>query len=153
MKTLATVLALLCSLCVLARPASARQEDGPEQVVDALFAAMKAGDADAMRALLHPDARLVSTSVRDGSPVVEVVAVDGWLAGVAASTRELDERIYDVRTLVDQGLATVWARYDIYVDGVHHHCGVDAFQLVRTAGGWRILDIADTRSTEGCRGA
>ena len=111
---------------------------------------MKAGDADAMRALLHADVRLVTTGMRDGTPVAQTVPVDRWLEGVRSSTRELDERIHDVRTEQDQGLASVWARYDLFVDGTLSHCGVDAFHLVRTAEGWRILQIADTRTTEGC---
>jgi hypothetical protein len=37
------------------------------------------------------------------------------------------------------------------VDGEFSHCGVDAFILVLTEDGWRILSIADTRTTEGCR--
>jgi len=148
MKTLST---LLC-LALAVAPASAQEADTPGAVVDALFRAMKAGDADAMAALLHPDVRLITTSTNDGVPVARVVAADRWLEGVRASTRELDERIYDVRVQEDQGLASVWASYDLFVDGVHSHCGVDAFHLVRVDGGWRIIEIADTRSTEGCRG-
>jgi uncharacterized protein (TIGR02246 family) len=148
MKTLST---LLC-LALAVAPASAQEADTPAAVVDALFRAMKAGDADAMAALLHPDVRLITTSTNDGVPVARVVAADRWLEGVRASTRELDERIYDVRVQEDQGLASVWAGYDLFVDGVHSHCGVDAFHLVRVDGGWRIIEIADTRSTEGCRG-
>ena len=78
---------------------------------------MKAGDAAAMAALLHAEARLVSTSVREGVPATQVEAVGRWLAGVGASTRELDERIHDVKVHQDGGLAVVWADYDLYVDG------------------------------------
>jgi uncharacterized protein (TIGR02246 family) len=148
MKTLSP---LLC-LALLATPAVAQEADTPAAVVDALFSAMKAGDADAMGALLHPDVRLVTTSNQDGVPVARIVAVDRWLEGVRTSTRQLDERIYDVRVEEDAGLASVWARYDLFVDGAHSHCGVDAFHLVRVDAGWRIIEIADTRSTEGCRG-
>ncbi len=149
MKTLST---LLC-LAFAAAPAATQEADSPAAVVDALFRAMKAGDADAMGALLHPDVRLVTTSMNDGAPVARVVAADRWLEGVRASTRELDERVHDVRVQEADGLASVWADYDLFVDGVHSHCGVDAFHLVRVEdGSWRIIEIADTRRTEGCRG-
>ncbi len=148
MRIVATLLSL--ALAAAAGPVAAQEADTPTSVVEALFRAMKAGDADAMGALLHPDVRLITTAVQDGVPVAQVMAADRWLAGVRASTRELDERIRDVRAQEDQGLASVWARYDLYVDGTHSHCGVDAFHLVRTAQGWRIIEIADTRSTEGC---
>lgn len=136
-----------------AAPLAAQEDPGPGDVVTALFAAMKAGDADAMQALMHPDVRLISTSVRDGAPVVQVMAVERWIQGVRTSTRELDERIYDTQVVSEGGLASVWTRYDLFVDGTHSHCGVDHVLLVRTTEGWRIVELSDTRSTEGCRGA
>ena len=148
MRIVATLLSI--GLAAAAGSGAAQEADTPQAVVEALFRAMKAGDADAMAALLHPDVRLVTTAMQSGGPVARVVAADRWLEGVRGSTRELDERIHDVRTEEDAGLASVWARYDLYVDGAHSHCGVDAFHLVRTGEGWRIIEIADTRSTEGC---
>ena len=41
-------------------------------------------------------------------------------------------------------------RYAFYLDGELHHCGVNAFQLVRTADGWAAFSIADTSREEGC---
>ena len=134
-------------------PGWAQQEPSPGDVVAELFSAMKAGDAEAMRALMHPDVRLISTSVRDGAPVVQVMTVDGWLQGVANSTRELDERLHHTRVESEGGLASVWTGYDLFVDGVHSHCGVDHVLLVMTEQGWRIIELSDTRSTEGCQGA
>ena len=144
---------LLVGFLAWVPPVRAQEGPGPGGVVASLFAAMKAGDADAMRALMHPEVRLISTSVRDGAPVVQVMAVDRWLDGVRTSTRELDEQIYDTQVVSDGGLASVWTRYDLFVDGSHSHCGVDHVLLVRTGDGWRIIELSDTRSTEGCRGA
>lgn len=141
-------------LFVMATPVVAQVDaDDPVAVVEALFAAMKAGDADAMRALMHEDVRLVTTGVRDGVPSAQTVDVARWLEGVGQSQRELDERIHDTQAHVDQGLASVWTRYDLFVDGAFNHCGVDAFLLVATEDGWRILSIADTRTQEGCAGS
>jgi ketosteroid isomerase-like protein len=141
-------------LYVMATPLVAQVEaDAPVAVVEALFAAMKAGDADAMRALMHEDVRLVTTGVQDGAPSAQTVDVARWLEGVRQSQRELDERIHDTQAHVDQGLASVWTRYDLFVDGELNHCGVDAFLLVATEDGWKILSIADTRTREGCTGS
>ena len=142
---------LFTVLLGVALPASAQEDPGPGEVVALLFQHMKAGDAEAMRALMHPDVRLVSTGVRDGAPTVRVMAVDGWLQGVANSERELDERIHGTVVHQEGGLAKVWTRYDLFVDGVHSHCGVDDVLLVRTGEGWRIIHLADTRTTEGCQ--
>jgi len=144
---------LLVTFLTFAIPAGAQEADGPRIVVEELFRAMKEGEADRMAGLLHPEARLVTTSAGPDGPRTSVVPVTRWLESVRASQRELDERIHGVQVHVDQGLASVWALYDLFVDGELSHCGVDAFHLVRTQEGWRILEIVDTRRTEGCAGS
>ena len=83
---------------------------------------------------------------------MRVMGVQGWIDGVRASTRVLDERLHDTQVSVEGPLASVWTGYDLFVDGVHSHCGVDHVLLVLTEPGWRIIHLADTRRTEGCRG-
>jgi len=146
MRTMATLALLVAALA--APPASAQEPPGPGEVVALLFRHMKAKDA--MQALLHPEARLVTTSVREGAPVASVVPVERWIQGVRSSTRELDERIHDTRVDVSGPLASVWTRYDLFADGALSHCGVDHVLLVLTSEGWRIVHLADTRTTEGC---
>ena len=151
MRKLVLILSVLP--IAVAAPVWAQEDEGPREVVEALFRHMKAGDADAMAALMHEQARLVTTGIRDGVPGARAVDVQGWLDGVRRSERVLDERLYDLEVRTEGGLASVWTHYDLYVDGQHSHCGVDAFQLVRTQAGWRIIAIADTRTQEGCRGS
>jgi len=141
----------MCLVTVAGTPATAQESPGPGEVVESLFRHMRAGDADAMQALMHPEARLVTTSVRDGVPAAQVLGVDRWIEGVRASTRELDERIHDTQVQVDGGLASVWTRYDLFADGVHSHCGVDHVLLVLTGEGWRIIHLSDTRTGDGCQ--
>ena len=35
-------------------------------------------------------------------------------------------------------IATVWAPYDFWIDGKLSHCGIDAFDLIKTEDGWKI---------------
>ena len=51
---------------------------------------------------------------------------------------------------IDGPLATVWVDYWFFAGPRFSHCGVDAFQLVKGAGRWRIFSIVDTRRTAGC---
>ena len=64
--------------------------------------------------------------------------------------RLLDERTYNPEVRIDANLATVWAEYDFYLGDQFSHCGVDQMTLVRTAAGWKIVALADTRRREGC---
>ena len=120
------------------------------EVVTALFDGMRAGDTTAMRATFHPEVRLFTTGTRDGRPVATRVPVEQWLQGVAQSGAFLDERLHDPVVRVSDNLATVWTGYSLYVDDRFSHCGVDAFQLVRTADGWKITQVTDTRRTQDC---
>jgi hypothetical protein len=86
----------------------------------------------------------------DGSWGLVTTPVEDFVATIGRIDRSIDEPLFDVEVRIDGPLATVWAEYDVYVDGEFSHCGVDAFQLANLGDGWKILNIADTRRTEGC---
>lgn len=149
MRILLSVLALL--LAGSAQLQAQQEEREVLAVIQQLFDGMRAKDTARMRALLHPHARMVSPAVRDGAVVINVDSPDRWLAGVAGSTAGLlDERTRNPVVHIDGALASVWIEYTFYVGERLSHCGIDTFHLVRTAEGWRIIDLADTRRREGC---
>ena len=140
-------------LASAAAPLAAQQADVEREVLAAvrqLFDGMKVHDTVKMRAVLHPQARLVSSALKDGTPSASIESTDGWLSAVSRGTEPYDERISNPVVKVDGGLASVWMEYRFYVGERFSHCGVDTFHLVRTAEGWRIVDLADTRRREGC---
>jgi len=61
-----------------------------------------------------------------------------------------DERLSNVKTHIDGSLASVWADYTFHIGTRLSHCGVDHFLLVKEAGRWQIIDLADTRRTANC---
>lgn len=62
-----------------------------------------------------------------------------------------DERIIFETIKIDGPLALVWAPYKFYYKGIFSHCGVDSFQLVQLAEGWKIQYIIDTRRKDKCK--
>lgn len=153
-RTSLFVVPLLFVIPGLAR-AQTDEEAAARAVVDRLFDAMRAGDSAAFRATLHPQARLVSATVSEGQPVLEIEeSLEGFVTAVGTPHEETwDERIWDVEVRVDGPLAVVWADYAFYIGDRLSHCGVDAFQLFKGSDGWRIFEIADTRRREGCEEA
>jgi hypothetical protein len=143
-------LGLVLLLAARAELSAQSEEARVLAVVRQLFDGMKAHDTVRMRAVLHPQARLVSSGMKDGAPTVSVETTEGWLTAVSRGVEPYDERIKNPVVQVDGGLASVWAEYSFYVGERFSHCGVDTFHLVRTAEGWRIIDLADTRRKEGC---
>lgn len=62
----------------------------------------------------------------------------------------LDEPIRNPVVHIDADLASVWAEYQVRIDGKVSHCGFDAFHLARLGGRWKILNVSDTFRRSGC---
>lgn len=152
-RVIPLTLLLLCASALPAYAQSLASEEEVEQLLRNLFDGMRAGDSARVRSVFHPDARMLSVGVRpaDGAAVLRRVSVDEFVRAVGAPRDEIwDERIRDVEVRVDENLATAWMKYWFYRGDAFSHCGVNAFQLVRGADGWGVIQITDTRRREGC---
>ena len=151
--------AWLVSLALAAGVAGAAsaQQNGPEQqaalaTVHRLFDGMRAGDSTVIRAVFHPSAYLATALQSGTGPVLQVDTLEAFIRAVGTPHDEVwDERVFREEVRIDGPLATVWTEYSFYAGTRFSHCGVDAFQLARTADGWRIIVLTDTRRREGCR--
>lgn len=122
------------------------------RVVERLFEAMRTRDTAELRAVFDTSAHMVSSGVRDGVPFARSMPAERFIQAVgSAQGEEWIERFYDPEVRIDGNLATVWTYYTFHLGSRFSHCGYDAFQLSRTAAGWKIMSIADSRRTEGCR--
>ena len=143
---------LAAPLPALAQP---DQEAEVRAVITRMFDGMRGGDSAAMRAVMMPDVRLQSALQRpDGQTVLRSDSIDAFLRAVGTPHDQVwDERIHSMEVRIDGPLATVWAEYSFWAGNTFSHCGIDAFQLFRSAEGWKITHIADTRRRTGCRDA
>ncbi len=118
-------------------------------VVNALFDGMRQVDSAMVRPLFHPKARLISVDLRsEGRPARVEESLEGFIQSIGRPRTELfDERLSNVKTMIDGSLASVWADYKFYRGTTFSHCGVDHFLLVKEAGRWQIIELADTRRT------
>lgn len=124
----------------------------------AMFDALRVKDAATVQATMHPQARftLLRPAPGGGDSVrVLVLPAAAFLQNVTRpEAPPLDEPIRNVRVTVDGPLATAWAEYQVRTaDGGVSHCGYDAFHLVRHAGRWLVLNVADSFRRDGCGGA
>ncbi|MGB3801886.1 MAG: nuclear transport factor 2 family protein, partial [Lewinella sp.] len=129
-------------------------QQSPRETLVSLFDAMRAADTTGMGALFHPAADLHSVSIdEEGKSQVQRGSLVNWMAGIAAAQAgALDEQLHYTALQMDGALATAWTPYTFLRNGEISHCGTNAFQLVRDGPEetWRILNIVDTRRTEGC---
>ena len=120
-------------------------------VVQKLFDGMRAADTVAVRSAFVEGARFALIDSRATPPAIRFQAVDGWITAIGNSAKRWDEQIYDVQVRVDGNMAQVWAPYTFYLDNKVRHCGVDAIELLRVDGAWRITQLSDTQRREGCK--
>jgi len=152
-RLLPAVFFVASALCSAQKPPEAAPASpsntaaGPEDVVQQLFAAMESRDAIAAKALFVPDAGLFSLGT-SGKPVK--MPLEDFLNAIGSGKAVWKERIWDSKVLVHGVIAIVWGPYDFHNNGAFSHCGYDSFSLLKTAAGWKITYISDTRETEGC---
>jgi hypothetical protein len=128
-------------------PPGASIDSGPTAVVQGLFDAMASRNADAARVLFVPDASLYSLGANGKA---NRMPLDDFLKVLGSGNVEWKERIWDMTVLVHGPLAVIWAPYDFHLGGSFTHCGYDSINLLKTAAGWKITYISDTRETQGC---
>lgn len=117
------------------------------KVIDQLFEGMRKGDSSMVRKTFLPHATLNTSFVNmKGEAKLHRDSIGSFLNAIGTPHKELwDERLLSCEIKIDDNLATVWTRYAFYADNVYSHEGVNAFQLVKVDGVWKILIITDTR--------
>lgn len=156
MKIIPVLLILVAALS----PATVRSQGADSAAVagtlQRFFDALRVKNAAAVQAELHEAARFtLLRPAPGGADSVQVVQLTG-AAFVQAATGGtgpgLDEPIRNLKIQIDVALATVWAEYQVRAKGAVTHCGYDAFHLVKTPAGWKILTVADSYRRQGCGG-
>jgi len=143
MSRLVWILPTLAAAALLGAPGLGAQNDEERAVIaaaQAVFDAMEALDAEAFRNAVVPDGFLMA--VRTGT--TRRTTRDDFAANIARQTRPMIERMWDPEVRIDGPVATLWTAYDFYSGAEFSHCGTDAFQLVKTAEGWKVVVITYT---------
>jgi len=129
-----------------------KEEDAVKAVVNQLFAAMKNADSVLLKDCFA-DSAILQTIAKNkaGETVVRNESVKQFVSSIGKLEQGVaDERISFQQILIDDALAMVWTPYQFYYKQNFSHCGVNAFQLVRLNGKWKIQYLIDTRRKEGC---
>src|SRR5690606_9713857 len=123
-------------------------EDSVVAVAKRLFDGMRAHDGALLGSVFAEGAMLTGVP-RAGQPVTFRPAT-GFVAGARAPGRPWGETSYAPEGRSDAGLATLYVSYTCSPGEKFSHCGVAAFWMIRTAEGWKISALVDTRRGEGC---
>jgi len=140
-------------VCLLGFPAfSQTPEQEVEAVIRSLFDGMRQKDATKVADAFSTEGLMQTVLQKPEGTTVGSNAVADFVKRIASTPEgtTLDERILSYHIRVDGNLASAWTPYKFYVNDTFSHCGVNSFQLVKMASGWKIVYIIDTRRKEPC---
>ena len=146
-----TIASLVPALAVRAQSAPVPDErDAVLAVVQRLWDGMRTRDTALVRSVFDSTALLTRVVTRDGVARVQVLPISGFIEALGRATDTWNERMFAPEVRIDGSLATVWTEYDFHLGTQFSHCGVDAFQLLKTSAGWKVVALSDTARREGC---
>lgn len=139
-----TVLLLTISMTLVAQD----DRQAAIDVVNRLFASMKAKNAEQIRAVFAADGQLIAIDKpRDGKGPSKTRLFTGEAFAKMiseAAGADFVEAMPSPEARVSGDMAVVSGRYTFYVGDKFSHCGTNTFNLVRTEAGWRIANGAST---------
>jgi hypothetical protein len=110
-------------------------------VVQAFFDTMAARDVAGASRVLLPEGRFYAVGAvgqQDGKPRIRTFTNDEYLKDLPGMKSSVRERMWNPEVRIRGSIASVWTPYDFWRDGKLSHCGIDAFELVKTEAGWRL---------------
>lgn len=129
------------------------EESAVKNVIAQLFEGMEKSDSAMVSATFERNASMATLyRNKNNEPSFhQESSISEFLNAVGSPKKETwHEAFWNVKINIDGDLASAWCDYAFYVGKKFSHCGVDAFLLRRTAAGWKIFYIADTRRKEPC---
>lgn len=146
----ALILASVCrpAMSQNSPPSAVPDREAVLAVVQAFFDTMAAKDVAGAQRLVIPEGTFLSTRMQDGKQVLRTSTNQSYLNDLPGRKQRVRERIWNPEVRIHGLIATVWAPYDFWRDGTFSHCGVDAFDLIKTPEGWKITGGAYTVETE-----
>jgi hypothetical protein len=143
---------ILTYVIFLAAPAFCQTDkDDIKKTINTMFDAMRKSDSTALKSTFAKGLVFQSVGTKNGTTLLSTEKPEDFITAIGTPHKELyDERITWGDIKIDGPLASVWTPYKFYLGKTFSHCGVNFFQLMKTAEGWKIIYIVDTRRKDNC---
>ncbi len=136
---------------ILAAVTTAIAQDDKQSAIDVvnqLFAGMKAKNAEQIKSVFSAEGQLVAIDKpRDGKGLskTRIFAGEAFAKMISdAKGADFIETMPSPEARVSGDMAIVTGRYTFHVGDTFSHCGTNTFNLVRTETGWKIANGAST---------
>ena len=141
---------MILVVALAASVAATPDEQAVLAAVQSFFDTMAAKDVEGAKEVLVPEGRLFSVRAVDGEKVVRSSTNQEYLDRLANAQGNWLERMWKPEVRIQGDMATVWTPYDFHRDGEFSHCGIDAFNLMKIDGAWKIAGGSYTVERTGC---
>lgn len=138
------ILTMIMSAC---ETPTTEEEKAVISAVETFFHALATKDSAEAKTVMMPQGRFYSVR-EDGT--IRTQTHETFFKSIAAEKSDFVERMWDPTVLIQGGIAVVWTPYDFHRNGEFSHCGIDAFNLLKTAEGWKIAGTIYTVEPTGC---
>ena len=129
-------------------------EADAKKVIDVFFEGFHKGDTLQMRSVIGEEV-VMQTAFMDtsGNNRLNTGSLQNLLNAIAdrPEAQQWEERLLDYKVQIDGNLAHVWTPYEFWLNGEFSHCGANAFTLVKSDDGWKIIHLIDSRRRASCR--
>jgi hypothetical protein len=120
-------------------------------VIIQLFDGMRLADSTMVASAFAPNAMLAGIGTQADPNAITHTQAAVFVQNVTRPRADvLDERTGDMEIRVDDRLGTAWVPYSFYIGDNFSHCGVNAIQLAKLDGTWKITYVMDTRRRDNC---
>lgn len=143
------------ALTLLLLPASTIAQNTDEAAIKAviiqLFDGMRMADSTMAASAFAPNALLAGIGTQADPNAISHTPAEVFVRNVTRPRADvLDERTDEMEIRIDDRLATAWVPYSFYIGENFSHCGVNAIQLAKLDGNWKITYVMDTRRKDNC---
>jgi hypothetical protein len=124
-------------------------------VADKLFAAVNTQNPDDWRAIQLAQGTTLSfrslAADEPGKLEMKMTRNEEFIAGLQKNEHDYQEYWTAEPTVLIRGpIAVVWGAYEFTIDGKFSHCGIDAIDMVKLDGAWKVANIMWTVEKENC---
>jgi hypothetical protein len=122
------------------------------EVAEKVFAAVNTQNPDDWRALQLPQGTTLSFRPHaSGEQEMRMASNEEFIAGLQKNEHDYREFWTAEPTVLIRGpIAVVWGAYEFTIDGKFSHCGIDAIDMVKLEGEWKVANIMWTVEKDNC---
>jgi hypothetical protein len=126
------------------------EEDAILKTVDTFLLALGNGDRELQKTVEYSDGSIAIARITKADPGKVRRIPSAELQKPTPDHDPFIEMYWNPSVLVRGPFAQVWAPYVLRNNGAVVHCGIDAFQLVKDAGAWKIHSSLSSMEPEAC---